>query len=126
MVRALRPTSNGCPAPPNTTGMTQASQHSSRNAAGVATPAKSRHAARARFSRSSSRISTVTWGRCPPVSGNTVVSPWSATYPNTSARASAWRCPTGRVSSALSGAALASITEAISSYMAGSSNRADE
>ena len=43
------------------------------------------------------------------------VSPWSATHPNTSAMASAWRCPSGRLSSAVSGVALASMTEAIAS-----------
>ena len=76
MVRVIRPTSSGWPLPFITIGTTAASQHSIRSDSGATGPPKSRHAARARFSRSSSRITTFTCGRCPPHSGT---SPWSST-----------------------------------------------
>ena len=59
-----RPTSSGCPAPFRTIGTTAASQHSIRSDSGESVPPKSSAAARARFSRSSSRTSTFTCGRC--------------------------------------------------------------
>ena len=122
-VRAWRPTSNGWPTPSNTMGMTPASQHSRRSSVGWRVPPKVRQAAWARFCRSSSRISTFTWGRRPPVVGAAVVSPWAATHPKISAMASACRCSSGRRSSAVSGADLASMRAAIWSYMAASVNR---
>ena len=69
IVRVARPTSSGWPA------TVQHDRHDGRVAAqhpqrlGDRMPPKSRHAARARFSRSSSRTSTLTWGRWPPQPG---------------------------------------------------------
>ena len=98
---AARPGSSGSPGRrpgaarrrPCTIGTTAASQHSIRSDSGESVPPKSRHAARARFSRSSSRTSTFTCGRCPPHSGTIDEGAWSSTYPHTSASASACRSP---------------------------------
>ena len=81
------------PVPFITIGTTAASQHSIRSDSGETGPPKSRHPARARFCRSSSRISTLTCGRCPPVCGTIDEGAWSSTYPHTSASASACRSP---------------------------------
>jgi hypothetical protein len=91
MVRVARPTSNGCPASPNTTGITVASQASIRSDAGDRVPPKSRHAARARRSRSANPTTTLICGRRPPHDDTAAVSAWSSTQPQASANASAWR-----------------------------------
>ena len=73
IVRVVRPTSKGWPVPFSTIGTTAASQHSIRSDSGATGPPKSRHAARARFSRSSSRITTFTCGRSPAALGDVAV-----------------------------------------------------
>ena len=131
--RAAQPVRDGACCPAHIEGLT-GTIHDDRHHRGVAAQHPQRlgrrraaevqsAAARARFSRSSSRTSTFTCGRRPPRLRDIPPPPWSSMYPHTSASASACRSPAERSSSPVSGFAFASITAAMASNIAASSNR---